>query len=311
MKKMIKRIIIIFLIALTLLTVNCFAKDEFDIKDIVNKEEGSLFDKTIAKTIGGIAQAVYNLITDEKSDIGFKSYEDMIFKGGSGTAPFSWIRWKVIMAWYKVFAAISGSLILIAVIIIAFKMIAGSFSIMRRNEAKDRLINLMFGGVAIAITPTFIKFLLFLNNSLVNILVSLVTSDKRDLMDNKFLSSITTGNPIATALIISMFIYIFVKLNIKFIVREFTIIVFTIFTPVVVSLWMINRNVTAAAIWWRTNNDKYLYAVYILLFIFAIFNFCIINCRMGCNINMGNDAVTSSRCFNELFAEFNLTSGRA
>ena len=63
------------------------------------------------------------------------------------------------------------------------------------------------------------------------------------------LTSIKTGNAITTALVIAMFIYLFVKLNIKFIIRQFTIIIFTIFTPVAVGLWIINRNVTAAMIW--------------------------------------------------------------
>ena len=63
------------------------------------------------------------------------------------------------------------------------------------------------------------------------------------------LTSIKTGNAITTALVIAMFIYLFVKLNIKFIIRQFTIIIFTIFTPVAAGLWIINRNVTAAMIW--------------------------------------------------------------
>ena len=253
MKKIFKRILLILMITLTLTTVNCFAADEeekLDVKEIIKNEEGSLFDKTIAKTIGGLAQSVYNIATDEEVDIGFKTYEDMIFKGGSGTSPFSSFQWNLIMAWYKVFAYISGSLILIAVVILSYKMIISSMSTARRNEVKENLLHLAFGGVFIATAPIFIKFLLFLNNSMVNILVRMVADRNVDsLMGNEFLSSITTGNPIATALVISMFIYIFVKLNIKFIVREFTIIVFTIFTPIVTGLWVINKNVTAAAIW--------------------------------------------------------------
>ena len=254
LKKFLKRILIILISVIMLTTVNCFAADEeetpLDVKELVNQEEGSLFDKTIAKTIGGIAQAVYNIATDEELDIGFKTYEEMLFRGGHGTSPFSSLQWNLIMRWYSVFAYISGSLILIAVIIISYKMIASAISTVKRNEAKENLLNLLFGGVAIAIAPMFIKFLLFLNNSLVNLLVGMVSGNNvNNLLDNEFLSSISTGNPIATALVISMFIYIFVKLNIKFIVREFTLIVFTIFTPIVVGLWVINKNVTAAAIW--------------------------------------------------------------
>ncbi len=250
MKKVLKRIFILFIIVMLFTTVSCFAEDELDIKEIINQEEGSLFDKTIAKTIGGIAQAVLNIVTDENLDIGFKSYENMLFHNTSNISPFSFLQWQKIMIWYKVFAYISGSLILIAVIIISYKMIASSISTIKRNEAKENLVNLLFGGVAIAIAPIFIKVLLFLNNSLVNMLSNIVSGYNIDnLLDNEFLSSIATGNPITTALVISMFIYIFVKLNIKFIVREFTLIVFTIFTPIVVGLWIINKNVTAAAIW--------------------------------------------------------------
>ena len=89
LKKFLKRIFIILISVIMLTTVNCFAADEeetpLDVKELVNQEEGSLFDKTIAKTIGGIAQAVYNIATDEELDIGFKTYEEMLFKGGHGT----------------------------------------------------------------------------------------------------------------------------------------------------------------------------------------------------------------------------------
>lgn len=56
MKKIFKRIIIILISVVLITTTNCIAKDEketeLDVKEIINQEEGSLFDKTIAKTIG-------------------------------------------------------------------------------------------------------------------------------------------------------------------------------------------------------------------------------------------------------------------
>lgn len=52
MRKIIKRIFIIIITIMLLTTVNCFAADEeLNIKELVEAEEGSLFDKTIAKTI--------------------------------------------------------------------------------------------------------------------------------------------------------------------------------------------------------------------------------------------------------------------
>lgn len=154
------------------------------------------------------------------------------------------------MNWYKIFATISGSLILVAVFILAYKIMLAGMNTSKKNEAKENLMRLCFGGIAIALAPLFIRFLLYMNNSLVHLLVTAANTGTLDAnLGDSMLSSIKTGNAITTALVISMFIYLFVKLNIKFIVRQFTIIIFTIFTPVAAGLWIINKNVTAASIW--------------------------------------------------------------
>lgn len=154
------------------------------------------------------------------------------------------------MKWYQIFSIISGTLILIAVFILAFKMINAGMNTTRKNEVKENLMRLCFGGVAIALAPLFIRFLLYMNNSLVYLLVTAANTGTLDAtLGNSMLTSIKTGNAISTALVIAMFIYLFVKLNIKFIVRQFTIIIFTIFTPIAAGLWIINKNVTAASIW--------------------------------------------------------------
>ena len=202
---------------------------------------------------GGIAQTVLNFVTSDNIGVGFKNYDTLIFNNNvqnDSLSPFTEDLWNRTMSWYKIFAIISGSLILIAVFILSYQVMSAGTNIAKKNEAKDTLLRLCFGGVAIAFTPLFIRFLLFLNNSLVNLLIAATNGGSLDgLLGNDVLTSIKTGNAIATALVISMFIYLFVKLNIKFIIRQFTIIIFTIFTPIAVGLWIINRNVTAATIW--------------------------------------------------------------
>ena len=176
----------------------------------------------------------------------------MIFNNNTqndSLSPFTSELWVKTMVWYKIFAFISGSLILIAVFVLAYKIICAGMNTARKNEAKESLMRLCFGGVAIAFAPLFIRFLLFLNNSLVSLLVTSTQGSLDGLLGNSMLTSIKTGNAITTALVIAMFIYLFVKLNIKFIIRQFTIIIFTIFTPIAAGLWIINRNVTAASIW--------------------------------------------------------------
>lgn len=154
------------------------------------------------------------------------------------------------MKWYGIFSTISGSLILIAVFILGYKIIVAGMNTARKNEVKESLMRLCFGGVAIALAPIFIRLMLFLNNSMVYLILNASNNTSLgDKLGESMLTSISTGNAIATALVIAMFIYLFVKLNIKFIVRQFTIIIFTIFTPVAAGLWIINKNVTAASIW--------------------------------------------------------------
>ena len=251
-----KRICKIFVIAIAILFLwssICFGASEVDIKSQIKQEEGSLFEKIIAECIGGIAQTILNFTTSDTMGVGFKDYDTLIFNNNAendSLSPFTNELWNKAMDWYKIFAIISGSLILIAVFILAYKIMIVGMNTARKNEAKESLVRLIFGGVAIAFAPLFIRFLLFLNNAMVHLLVTAANSSSLEgFLGNNMLTSIRTGNAITTALVIAMFIYLFVKLNIKFIVRQFTIIIFTVFTPIACGLWIINKNVTAASIW--------------------------------------------------------------
>ena len=206
---------------------------------------------------GGIAQTIFDFTTGKEANVGFKDYDTLIFNNNQpidSLSPFTEDLWNKTMDWYKVFAGISGSLILIAVkeigeIMVSYKIMLAGMNTSKKNDAKESLTRLLFGGIAISLAPLFIRFLLFFNNSLVYLLVTSVNGSLDGFLGNSMLTSIRTGNAITTALVISMFIYLFVKINIKFIVRQFTIIIFTIFTPIATGLWIINKNVTAASIW--------------------------------------------------------------
>lgn len=169
-------------------------------------------------------------------NVGFKDYDTLIFNNNTendSLSPFTQDLWDKTMKWYSVFAIISGSLILVAVFILAYKIMIAGMNVAKKNDAKESLMRLCFGGIAIALSPLFIRFLLFMNNSLVHLLVTAGNSGSLEgTLGDSMLTSIKTGNAITTALVIAMFIYLFVKLNIKFIVRQFTIIIFTIFTPI-------------------------------------------------------------------------------
>ncbi len=260
LKKVLTSIVVIMLVFLAITTnveASFFSDDEEDnketttIEDTIDADDGGLFEKIIAKMIGGIAEGVFSLTTNEELGVGFKEYDELIFGNtDNDIAPFTDEQWLKIMNWYKIMTSIVGVPILIAVIVLAYKIIIGGFNVEKRNEAKDNLLRLFFGGVAIALAPLFVKLMLYLNNNLVKILVLQANGGSlNDLLGNSILSNIRTGNAILTALVIAMFAYLFAKLNIKFMIRHFTILVFTIFTPVVATLWIMNRRAIGASLW--------------------------------------------------------------
>lgn len=202
-------------------------------------------------------------------EFGFKDYDELIF-GNNQTelSPFTKENWNLINNWYWTIAGIIGGPILIAIIILAWKMIVAGISPDKRNEVKDNLMRLFFGASAIALAPLFVKFMLMLNNNLVTILVSKAHGSLDDLLGNSLLTSINTGNAIATAIVIALFAYLFVKINIKFIIRQFTIIVFTIFTPIVAVFWIINKRTIASSIWFgQIVINAFMQFVYAFLFL--------------------------------------------
>ena len=163
MKKFIKRFFMILIMVILLFTTNCLAADDIDFKKQIKKEDGSLFEKIIAECIGGIAQTVFDFTTGKEANVGFKDYDTLIFNNNNendSLSPFSQDLWKKAMNWYGIFAIISSSLILIAVFILAYKIMLAGMNTAKKNEAKESLTRLCFGGIAIALAPLFIRFLL-------------------------------------------------------------------------------------------------------------------------------------------------------
>ena len=257
-KKIISSILII-LVFFSLLIPNTSQASIFDddedeaqseIEETIDNDDGGLFEKIIAKLIGGIAATIFDLTTNEDFGMGFKNYDELIFaKDATVISPFTDEQWTSMMDWYKIMSSIAGSIILVAVVVVAYKLIVSGYSVEQRTEAKDSIMRLFFGAVAIVFAPLFVKFLLFLNNNLVHMIVGYANGSLDELLGNGVVTNIQTGNAIATAIVIALFAYLFFKLNVKFIIRQFTILVFLLFTPIVAVMWMLNKRTIGAAIW--------------------------------------------------------------
>lgn len=258
-KKIISSILIILVFLCLILpksNANFFTDDDDDDKEdseiikTIDNDDGGIFEKIIAKMIGGIAETVFDLTTKEELGVGFKNYDELIFaKDSIDISPFTVEQWNSMMSWYGIMAGVAGSLVLIVIVIVSYKLITSSYSIEKRSEAKDSLMRLFFGIASIGFAPIFIKFLLLINNNLVKMLIGLSDHNLEDLIGNSVVTNVQTGNAIATAVVIALFAYLFFKINVKFIIRQFTILIFTLFTPIVSIMWMINRRTIGASIW--------------------------------------------------------------
>ena len=108
------------------------------------KMNGGLFEKIIAKMIGGIAEGIFDLTTNDTFGVGFKQYDELIFGNTDlDIAPFTNEQWNKMMQWYRLMTIVAGTPILIAVIVLSYKLIMGSFSIEKRSEAKDNILRLL------------------------------------------------------------------------------------------------------------------------------------------------------------------------
>ena len=216
-----------------------------------------------------MAETVFDLTTNEAFGVGFKNYDELVFGNNqSAISPFTDSDWSLINSWYWTIAGVIGTPMFIAIVILAWKMIVAGISPDKRNEVKDNLMRLFFGASAILLAPLFVKFMLMLNNNLVTILVGRSHGSLDDLLGNSLLTNINTGNAIATAIVIALFAYLFVKINIKFIIRQFTLIVFTIFTPIVAVFWILNKRTIASSIWFgQIIINSFMQFVYAFLFL--------------------------------------------
>ena len=97
-KKIISSILII-LVFFSLLIPNTSQASIFDddedeaqseIEETIDNDDGGLFEKIIAKLIGGIAATIFDLTTNEDFGMGFKNYDELIFaKDATVISPFT------------------------------------------------------------------------------------------------------------------------------------------------------------------------------------------------------------------------------
>jgi hypothetical protein len=169
------------------------------------------------------------------------------------------------------------ALCFLAVLAISVKFMTAGTSPKRKAEARESAWRWLFAVLFIAGAPALIRVLFCLNAAFVDAVSQIgngisiyhlgsVSVGSPDAPSG-LIQSIRTGSVLGTALVQLLFAGLELHLNIVFIVRKWVLAAFYIFTPIMAWLWVINKNVNAAAVWLgEVLSNTFLHSAYALAF---------------------------------------------
>jgi uncharacterized protein YxeA len=224
------------------------------IDNMINKENCSLIERIVAGAIGHTIVGAVNFI-NRLCD--FKDYGQLLFNAGvkDFLPPFTDNEVKTMNTWYQYMTIIYGTLVFITVVVLAIQLITTGMNPKMRETAKGTGMRLFVTILIVALAPLFFRILVFVNNQLVQLMLNLAgggTSKLSDLTVEKAISNMMSngsGSAIMDVLVLIMFAYLQIKLNLLFIVRKFSMIIFFIFTPISAFMWSLDKNVNAFGVW--------------------------------------------------------------
>lgn len=255
-RKHIKRILLLLLIlaACALVTAPVFAADGAQNGEPV-EDTGGFFEKAIAAVFDNLYIAFSGLA----GKYGFKPIGELLLQVEENAydlsypAPFTTSYWRKLDALYTNMAGVGLALYLVALLATAGRFISAGVSKNpdARAEAVSQVWRLLFAILIIAAAPLLVRVLYVLNNALVEAIVNAgkINGDIGTQLSNDWLADLKTGSVIGTAVVKIVFAWAGFWLNIIFWIREIVVSAIYVFTPLMAILWIINKNITAAAVW--------------------------------------------------------------
>jgi hypothetical protein len=254
-----KRILLLALLILTacaLVTAPVFAADNNAAQNGEPiEDEGGFFEKAIA----AVFENLYIVFSVLAEGYGFKPVGELLMQVEENAydlsypAPFTTSYWRKLDALYTNMAGVGLALYLVVILATAGRFISAGVSKNpdARAEAVSQVWRLVFAILIIAAVPLVIRTLYVLNNALVEAIVSAgkIAGDMDKALSSDILEGLRTGSVIGTAVVKIVFAWAGFWLNIIFWIREIVISTMYVFTPLMAILWVINKNITAAAVW--------------------------------------------------------------
>jgi hypothetical protein len=225
------------------------------------KDEGGMFERMLAALISSLCNAIEGIFEWG----GFRPLNELVFNDGLTDAEKKNLPWgsteeaKMVRSWYLYMVGFFAPFFLYAVATTAFKFFHGAVNPEIRDEAKGDFARWLIAVGLIALAPIFAATLMWISTIMVDAIVAAfnqigeATGMGRAVSDwegvNVAGMKIVTGSFFGTAIVRLALLLMFFYLNSLYIIRKVTLTVFFCATPLLVILWCINKNSTAATIW--------------------------------------------------------------
>ncbi|RJO62785.1 MAG: hypothetical protein C4542_02155 [Dehalococcoidia bacterium] len=247
------------------------------------KDEGGMLERAIAGVVNGFV--VFFEWLENGADL--KSLDKLIFNIGVSEedkemSPFTRTEWDRLNVWYKGMSAVMGALLLIAIIMTAFKLFAAAFKPADRAEAVESMWRWVWALFIIAAAPILFYVVFSVNIAMVGSMLSVAENVlnigagglKEVSLQGGVMKGLITGSVLATAIVKLILCGIIFHLNILFLIRKYALMAIYVFTPIMAWMWAMNKNVNAAGIWLgELLSNAFMQTAYALVFLLFL-TFC-------------------------------------
>jgi len=220
------------------------------------EDKGNFLERSIAGLINNIADALNSLMSFLT---GFDDLNALLFKLPSNwnderyPAPLDKETWDMLDKLYGGISIVAYGLFMLLPLVASFRFLGGAFtkSPRARAEAMQTLWRMVIAAVAIMAVPAMFRMFLIAANAIQGLVATAVANSYSDGLgiSGEFLENIRTGSVLLTSIVRMGFVFIGLQIGVLYAVRKIVLSTMYVFTPLMLVLWVIKKDITAASVW--------------------------------------------------------------
>lgn len=263
-KRIIVMILLLSAVAICLLPCTAYAQagdliEELEVTATAQplvEDKGNFLERSIAGLVNNIANALNSLISFLT---GFDDLDSILFKVPNNwdnvtyPAPLDKETWDMLDTLYGGISIVAYGLFMLLPLVASFRFLGGAFtkSPRARAEAMQTLWRMVIAAVAIMAVPVLFRMFLVAANAIQGLVATAVVNAYSDGLgiNGNFLDNIRTGSVLLTAIVRMGFVFIGLQIGVLYAVRKIVLSTMYVFTPLMLVLWVIKKDITAASVW--------------------------------------------------------------